>query len=58
MEWLISLAIVPVLLCGLMCVVPIALAAVGLRRRTTQRGADGEAAPASRAQDRAEPASR
>ena len=34
MEWMFSLAIVPVLLCVLfMCVLPMALAALGLRRR-------------------------
>lgn len=37
MEWLFSLAIIPVLLCGLMCAVPMALAALGMRRRATKR---------------------
>jgi hypothetical protein len=37
MEWLLSLAIVPLLLCGLMCAVPMVLAAVGLRRRAILR---------------------
>ena len=39
MEWLLSLAFIPVLLCGLMCVVPMALAALGLRRRASQQSA-------------------
>jgi len=38
MEWLFSLAILPIVVCGLMCAVPMVLAAVGLRRRTAQRG--------------------
>ena len=36
-EWMLSLAIIPMLLCVLfMCVVPMALAALGLRRRATR----------------------
>lgn len=41
MEWLLGLAFLPILMCGLMCVGGMALAAVGLRR-TTARGACGE----------------
>lgn len=37
MEWLLGLAFVPILLCGLMCVGGMALAAVGLRRTTAWR---------------------
>ena len=52
MEWLLSLAFVPVLLCGLMCVVPMAIAAVGLRRRSTEHE------PVPRERDHAEAAPR
>ena len=37
MEWLLGLAFVPALLCGLMCVGGIALAALGLRRGSAPR---------------------
>ena len=37
MEWLLSLAFLPLLLCGLMCAVPMALAGLGVRRRASQR---------------------
>lgn len=37
MEWLWGLAILPALLCGLMCVGGVVLAAVGIRRTTGRR---------------------
>lgn len=43
MEWLWTAALVPFLLCGLMCLGSIALAAVGLRRgRNRRRGCCGD----------------
>lgn len=42
MEWLFGLAILPILLCGIMCLGGMALAAIGLRRSTAGRaGIDG-----------------
>ena len=40
MEWLLGFALLPILMCGLMCVGGMALAAVGLRK-TTARGSCG-----------------
>jgi hypothetical protein len=57
MEWLLSLAFIPILLCGLMCLVPIALAAIGLSRHATQRPASDEDAPLTE-RERVEAASR
>lgn len=37
MEWILGLALVPIVLCGLMCVGGMALAAFGLRRRAGRR---------------------
>ena len=37
MEWLWGLAILPVLLCGLMCVGGVVLAALGLRQANARR---------------------
>lgn len=37
MEWLWTAALVPFLLCGLMCLAGVALAAVGLRRNRASR---------------------
>lgn len=37
MEWLFGLAILPALLCGLMCLGGMAVAAIGLRRSRSQR---------------------
>lgn len=37
MEWLWGLAILPVLLCGLMCVGGVVLAALGLRQANSRR---------------------
>jgi hypothetical protein len=54
MEWMFGVAIVPLLLCGLMCVVPMALAAVGLRRHATPRTDAHEPAPPAEERDRAE----
>ena len=54
MEWLLSLAFVPLLLCALMCVVPMALAALGLRRRSNQRACCGEHRPQVRGAEHAE----
>jgi hypothetical protein len=42
MEWLFGLAFVPILLCGLMCVGGMALAALGVRRGTARRTRDEE----------------
>lgn len=46
MEWLLGLAIVPVLACGVMCVGGMALAAVGVRRRAARRACCDERGPA------------
>jgi len=46
MEWLLGLAFLPVLMCGLMCVGGMALAAVGLRKTTTRGGCGKEPAAA------------
>lgn len=57
MEWLLGLALVPLLLCGLMCVGGMALAAVGFRRNAAQRPRSDE--PSNQATDQHEvPASR
>ena len=37
MEWLFGLAILPALLCGLVCLGGMAFAAIGLRRSRSQR---------------------
>ena len=37
MEWLFGLAIIPMLLCGVMCVGGIVLAALGVRRGAARR---------------------
>lgn len=37
MEWLFGLAILPALLCGLVCLGGMAVAAIGLRRSRSQR---------------------
>lgn len=57
MEWLLGLAFVPILLCGLMCAVPLAPAAIGLRRTAPQQPCCDEHAP-SNDRERAEAASR
>ncbi len=41
MDWLLGIAALPLLMCGLMCVGGIALAAVGLRRRDSRPGCHG-----------------
>ena len=58
MEWLFSLAIIPVLMCGLMCAVPMALAALGLRRRATQRACCDEPSATAPEPEQAEAAPR
>ncbi len=47
MEWLFGLALLPALLCGLMCIGGVVLAAVGLRRTTTGTGCDTARSSAS-----------
>ena len=42
MEWLWGLALLPALLCGLMCVGGIVFAALGLRQATPRRGCRGD----------------
>jgi hypothetical protein len=42
MEWLLSLALLPVVLCGLMCVGGILLAVVGFRRGERGGAASGD----------------
>lgn len=42
MEWLLGLAILPALLCGLMCIGTVVLAAVGLRRSNSRRACGDE----------------
>lgn len=57
MEWLLGLALAPILLCGLMCVGGMALAAVGFRRNAARRPRSDE--PSNQATDQHEvPASR
>ena len=46
MEWVLGLAILPILMCGLMCVGGLALAAVGLRKTTGHRSCGHEPAGA------------
>lgn len=43
MEWLLGLAILPALFCGLMCVGGAVLAAVGIRRSTARACCDEQA---------------
>jgi hypothetical protein len=56
MEWLFGLAIIPVLLCALMCVVPLALATVRWRRRAPQRTHVDQPAQTGQGRDRVETA--
>jgi len=58
MEWLFSLALLPILLCGLMCVGGMALAALGLRRGTSREPGRGESAAGSAQEEPAEARSR
>lgn len=58
MEWLLGLAFLPVLLCGLMCVGGMALAAVGLRRTTARRTCCDEPTGAATADRQQVPADR
>ena len=44
MEWRLSVAFLPILVCGLMCVVPMVLVAVGLRRGVARRASCDEPA--------------
>ena len=37
MEWLLGVALIPVLLCGLMCIGGMVIAAVGVRRNAARR---------------------
>lgn len=54
MEWLFGLAILPLLLCGLMCVGGMALAAIGLRRGATKRACcDDDMTPSTTGQEHA-----
>ncbi len=43
MEWLLGLAILPVVLCGLMCIGVMAFAAIGARRAAARRLGGDEA---------------
>lgn len=58
MEWLFSLALLPILLCGLMCVGGMALAALGLRRGASRRSGRGGSATGSAHEEPAEVISR
>ena len=53
MEWLLGLAFLPALLCGLMCLGGIVLAAIGLRQTTNRRACCDEdhANPRDRRED-------
>ena len=51
MEWLFGLAILPALLCGLMCVGGMVLAAVGVRRSTARRACCDDSSTAGIADD-------
>ena len=58
MEWLFSIALIPILLCALMCGVPMALAAFGLRRRSSARVCGDESAEPTHRREHAEMPSR
>lgn len=51
MEWLFGLAILPLVLCGLMCVGGMALAAMGMRRGTARRTCGDDPAASDVADD-------
>lgn len=51
MEWLFGLAILPILLCGVMCLGGMAVAAIGLRRGTGKRAGVDEPRPTIEADD-------
>jgi len=51
MEWLFGLAILPLLLCGLMCVGGMVLAAVGVRRSTARRACSDGSSTGDRSDD-------
>ncbi len=52
MEWVFGLAILPVLLCGLMCIGGMVLAAVGLRRSNARRACGDESSATDVAENR------
>lgn len=58
MEWLFSLALLPILLCGLMCIGGMGLAALGLRRGTSRGSSHGGSAAGSAQEEPAEVRSR
>lgn len=58
MEWLFSLALLPILLCGLMCIGGMALAALGLRRGTSRRSGHERSAAGSAHEEPSEARSR
>lgn len=43
MEWFLSVAALPFVVCGLMCLVPAAVAAVAVRRRSVERSPEESA---------------